>query len=145
MMYRWIQGTLVLCCSLAVFDLPSLAQLPPTPTNNSTLTTPIAPQVITVISGEALRIKVSNAVKFLPSPTEIAVFLDDLDITSQIQIEGQELVYQSSLLPLPIGDRTLTIYRTTTPDRWEPVATFAIKVVPDSASIATIPSTPPIP
>ncbi len=145
MMYRWIQGTLVLCCSLAVFDLPSPAQLPPTPTNNSTLTTPIAPQVITVKSGEVLRLKVPNAAKFLPSRSEVAVFLDDLDITSQIQIEGQELVYQSELLPLTIGDRTLTIYRTTTPDRWETIATFAIKIADGSSSIATIPPTPSTP
>ena len=144
-MYRWIQGTLVLCCSLAFFELPSLAQLPPLPANNSPVTTPIDPQIITVKSGEVLRVNISNVANFLPSPSEVAVFLDDLDITSQIQIEGQELVYQSSLLALPIGDRTLTIYRTTTPDRWEPVATFAVKVAPDSASIATIPQTPPIP
>ncbi|NJR32017.1 MAG: hypothetical protein HC778_03015 [Chamaesiphon sp. CSU_1_12] len=144
-MYRWIQGTLVLCCSLAFFELPSLAQLPPPPVNNSPLTTPIDPQVITVRSGEILRINISKLASFLPLPSETAVFLDDLDITSQIQIEGQELVYQSSLLALPIGDRTLTIYRTTTPDRWEPVATFAVKIAPDSASIANIPQTPPIP
>jgi hypothetical protein len=41
---------------------------------------------------------------------EIAVFLGNLDITSQIQIEGQELVYRSSLLPLPIGDRIFKLF-----------------------------------
>lgn len=139
-MYRWIQGTLVLCCSLAVFDLPSSAQLPPTPiNNNSTLTTPITPEVITAKSGEVLRFKVPNGANLLPSVTETAVFLGELDITSQIQREGQELVYQSTLLPLPIGDQILTIYRTTTPDRWESIATFPIKIEPESAAIATTP------
>jgi hypothetical protein len=127
-MYRWIQGTLVLCCSIALCELPTHAQLPPQPTNNSNS----IPTVITLKSGEMLRVKVEQ----LPAQTEIAVFLGDLDITSQIQREGQELVYKSTLLPLPIGEQTLTVYRTTTPDRWEPVATFAVKITPNSSQIA---------
>jgi hypothetical protein len=108
-MYRWIQGTVVLCCSIALCELPTFAQLPPKPINNSTS----IPSVITLKSGEILRVKVDR----LPALTEIAVFLGDLDITSQMQREGQELVYKSNLLPLPVGEQTLTVYRTTTPDR----------------------------
>jgi hypothetical protein len=142
-MYRWIQGTLVLCCSIVLFECPSLAQIPPTPTNtnNSTLTTPIAPAVVTVRSGESFRIKVNN----LPTQAQTAVFLGDLDITSQMQREGQELVYQSTLLSLPVGDRTLTVYRTTTPDRWESIATVVVKVEPAPSTVAAQreSSTPP--
>jgi hypothetical protein len=132
-MYRWIQGTLVLCCSIVLCELPTHAQLPPKPTNNSTLIAPTTPAVITLKSGESLRVKVDR----LPARSGIAIFLGDLDITSQIQREGQELVYKSTLLPLPIGEQTLTVYRTTTPDRWEPVATFSVKVEPNSSKIAT--------
>ncbi len=132
-MYRWIQGTLVLCCSIALCELPTRAQLPPKPTNNSTLIAPTTTQVITLKSGESLRVKVD----LLPAQTEIAVFLGDLDITSQMQREGQELVYKSTLLPLPIGEQTLTVYRTTTPDRWEPVATFSVKIAPNQSQVAT--------
>jgi hypothetical protein len=131
-MYRWIQGTLVLCCSIALCELPSLAQLPPSPTNNSTLIAP-TPSVITLKSGEILRVKVER----LPAQTETAVFLGDLDITSQMQREGQELVYKSTLLPLPVGEQTLTVYRTTTPDRWESIATFSVKIESNSSQIAT--------
>ncbi|WP_309744144.1 hypothetical protein [Chamaesiphon sp. OTE_20_metabat_361] len=132
-MYRWIQGTLVLCCSIALCELPTFAQLPPSPTNNSTLTEPTPSSVITLKSGGILRVKVDR----LPAQTEIAVFLGDLDITSQIQREGQELVYKSTLLPLPVGEQTLTVYRTTTPDRWEPVATFSVKIAPNNSQVAT--------
>ncbi|PSB58635.1 hypothetical protein [Chamaesiphon polymorphus] len=132
-MYRWIQGTLVLCCSIALCDRPSLAQATPSPKTNSTLIAPTPSSVITLKSGEILRVKVNR----LPAQTEIAVFLGDLDITSQMQREGQELVYKSTLLPLPIGEQTLTVYRTTTPDRWEPVATFSVKIAPNSSQIAT--------
>jgi hypothetical protein len=130
MMYHWIQGTLVLCCSIALYELPTFAQLPPSPTNNSTLIAP-TPSVITLKSGEILRVKVvgkPTGGNRLPAQTETAVFLGDLDITSQMQREGQELVYKSTLLPLPIGEQTLTVYRTTTPDRWESIATFSVKL-----------------
>jgi hypothetical protein len=132
-MYRWIQGTLVLCCSIALCEIPTRAQLPPKPTNNSTLIAPTTPPVITLKSGESLRVKVDR----LPAQSEIAVFLGDLDITSQMQREGQELVYKSTLLPLPVGEQTLTVYRTTTPDRWEPVATFSVKIAPNQSQVAT--------
>jgi hypothetical protein len=133
-MYRWVQGTLVLCCSIVLCECPSLAQIPSIPnhTNNSTLTTPIAPTVVTVRSGESFRIKVDN----LPTQAQTAVFLGNLDITSQMQREGQELVYRSSLLSLPVGDRTLTVYRTTTPDRWESIATVVVKVEPAPSTVA---------
>ncbi|AFY93278.1 hypothetical protein [Chamaesiphon minutus] len=132
-MYRWIQGTVVLCCSIALCALPTRAQLLPISKINLTLTTPILSPVITLKSGEILRVKVER----LPPQTEIAVFLGDLDITSQMQREGQELVYKSTFLPLPVGEQTLTVYRTTTPDRWEPVATFPVKITPNSSQIAT--------
>jgi hypothetical protein len=131
-MYRWIQGTLVLCCSIALCEPPTFAQLPPSPTNNSTLIAP-TPSVITLKSGEILRVKVDR----LPARSGIAVFLGDLDITSQMQREGQELVYKSTLLPLPIGQQTLTVYRTTTPDRWESIATFSVKIEPNQSQVAT--------
>jgi hypothetical protein len=139
-MYRWIQGTVVLCCSIALCELPTFAQLPPKPTNNSTLIAPTLPPVITLKSGEILRVKVvgkPTGGNRLPAQTEIAVFLGDLDITSQIQREGQELVYKSTLLPLPIGEQTLTVYRTTTTDRWETVATFSVKIAPNNSQVAT--------
>jgi hypothetical protein len=132
-MYRWIQGTVVLCCSIAFCHLPTRAQLPPNPTINLTLASPVLPSVITLRSGESLRVKVDR----LPAQTEVAVFLGDLDITSQIERVGEELVYKSTLLPLPIGDRILTVYRTTTPDRWDSIATFSVKITPNSSQIAT--------
>jgi hypothetical protein len=132
MRYRWIQGTLVLCCSIAIYELPTFAQLPPSPTNNSTLVAPTR-SVITLKSGGILRVKVDQ----LPAQTEIAVFLGDLDITSQMQREGQELIYKSTLSPLPVGEQTLTVYRTTTPDRWESIATFSVKIAPNQSQVAT--------
>jgi hypothetical protein len=157
LIYRWIQGTVVLCCS-AVFvggsgafasaiaspakTQPSLAQTPPIPTTNSTSLAQTTPKVIILKSGQILRVKVDLKADLLPSPTETAVFLGDLDITAQIQREGQEFVYQSSLLVLPIGEQTLTIYRTTNADNWESIATFTVKIEADTPITTTPPATP---
>ncbi len=132
-MYRWLQVPVVLCSSIALCELPTFAQLPPKPINNSTLIAPSTPAVITLKSGENLRVKIDR----LPAQTEIAVFLGDLDITSQMQRVGQELVYQSTLLPLPSGEKTLTVYRTITPARWQTIATFLVKIAPNQNQIAT--------
>jgi hypothetical protein len=127
-MYRWMKGTLVLCCSLAMFDRPSQAQLPPIPTTNSTSIAPTTAKVINLKLGEVLRVKVTDIVSPLPAPGETAIFLGDLDITSQMQRKGDEFVYKSDLLPLAIGEQTLTIYRNTTPEKWESIATFLVKI-----------------
>jgi hypothetical protein len=129
-MYRWMKGTLVLCCSLAMFSQPSQAQLPPIPTTNSNSIAPTTAKVINLKLGEVLRVKIAELASPLPVPAETAIFLGDLDITSQMQREGDEFVYKSELLPLTIGEKTLTIYRTTIPEKWESIGTFLIKIEP---------------
>jgi hypothetical protein len=129
-MYRWIKGTLVLCCSLAMFSRPSQAQLPPIPTTNSTSISPTTAKVINLKLGEVLRVKIADLASPLAVPAETAIFLGDLDITSQMQREGDEFVYKSELLPLTIGEKTLAFYRTITPDKWESIATFLVKIEP---------------
>jgi hypothetical protein len=78
--------------------------------------------------GEVLRVKITDLATPLPVASEIAIFLGDVDITSQMQREGDEFVYKSDLLPLAIGEQTLTIYRTTIPEKWESIATFLVKI-----------------
>jgi hypothetical protein len=136
-MYRWMKGTLVLCCSLAMFDRPIQAQLPPIPTINSTSISPTTAKVVNLKLGEVLRIKIAELAIPLPAPTETAIFLGDLDITSQMQREGDDFVYKSELLPLTIGEKILTFYRTTIPEKWESIATFLVKIEPNLAPSPT--------
>jgi hypothetical protein len=101
-------------------------------------TTPVA-KTIDLKVGEVLRVAVP---KLPPNPTgKIAVFLGDTDITSQVEIQGNEIVYRSSLVPLPIGEQTLTVYSTLITDFWDTLATFRIKVAPAIAGVPTPPST----
>jgi hypothetical protein len=84
--------------------------------------------------GEVLRIKVPQ---LPPNPSgKIAVLLGSTDITSQVEIEGNELVYRSSLIPLTIGTQTLTVYQKSL-DLWQPLATFSIRVEAGSAQTTT--------
>jgi hypothetical protein len=120
-MYKEVYLSLVLLWAgyLGWLQLPVCAQTP-IPSTSS----PAVPKVITVKTGEILRVKVNSLLLGQP----IAVFLGDTDITAQIKIEGQELVYQSDLLPLPVGEQLLTVYLTQSTDRWETLATFQLKV-----------------
>jgi hypothetical protein len=107
-MYRWMKGTLVLCCSLAMFvgvaslseNRPSQAQLPPILTTNSNSIAPATAKVINLKLSEVLRVRIADLPSRLPAPGETAIFLGDVDITSQMQREGDEFVYKSELLPL---------------------------------------------
>jgi hypothetical protein len=85
--------------------------------------------------GEVLRVKVAE----LPTNPngEIAIWLGDTDITSQVEIDGNELVYRSSLVPLNIGEQTLTVYQTPSSEQWRTLATFRIKVEPALAQAPT--------
>jgi hypothetical protein len=87
-------------------------------------------QKIDLKVGGVLRVKVPQ----LPlNPSEqIAVLLGNTDITSQVEIVGNELIYRSSLIPLTVGTQTLTIYQKS--NRWQPLATFSIRVEPGSAT-----------
>jgi hypothetical protein len=123
--------------------LPTLAQdsMANPPSSQIETTT----QKIDLKVGEVLRVKVPQ---LPPDPSgQIAVLLGSTDITSQVEIEGNELVYRSSLIPLTVGTQTLTVYQKS-PDRWQPLATFSISVEPGSDRATTSGSTttePPSP
>jgi hypothetical protein len=134
-MYRWIYIiSLGFWCYGCLVKIPVLAQVQPSTPAPSV--SPQDPKIVTVKTGEVLRVKV-DALK-LNQP--IAVFLGDTDVTAKIKIEGQELVYQSNLLPLPVGEQPLTIYLTKSADNWETLATFLIKVEPAITQSPTAPA-----
>lgn len=85
-----------------------------------------------VRAGAEIRLKLDR----LPNSNEgtLAVFLDQTDITSQIQLTGNELVYQPTLLPLTPGDYTVTLYLVKANNQWHEFATVPIKVEPIAAS-----------
>jgi hypothetical protein len=91
------------------------------PIETSTISSPIDLKM-----GEVLRVKVAE----LPAEPEgkIAVLLGNTDITSQVEINGQEIIYRSTLIPLSIGSQELTIYQTLSADNWKKLAVFQIKV-----------------
>ncbi len=133
-MYRW--GYLIslgFWCWGCLVKIPVLAQVPPS--TPSPIASPQVAKIVTIKTGEVLRVKVD--LFNLNQP--IAVFLGDIDVTAKIKIEGQELVYQSNLLPLPVGEQPLTIYLTKSADNWETLATFLIKVEPAVAQSPTLP------
>jgi hypothetical protein len=142
-MRRW--GYLIslgLWCYGCFIKIPVLAQVEPSIPNP--IISPQGARIVTIKVGEVLRVKVDS----LKLNQPIAVFLGDTDVTAKIKIEGQELVYQSNLLPLPVGEQPLTIYLTKSADNWETLATFLIKVEPTVAQSPTPPandSTPSTP
>jgi hypothetical protein len=110
-----------------VNSFPVWAQdsIPNPPANQIETTTT---QKIDLKVGEVLRVKVPQ---LGTNPTaKIAVLLGDTDITSQIEIEGDELVYRSSLVPLNVGSQTLKVFQITAVDRWNEIATFRLEVQP---------------
>jgi hypothetical protein len=134
-MRRW--GYLIslgLWCCGCIINIPVLAQVEPSTPNQ--VVSPQGAKIVTVKMGEILRIKVDS----LKLNQPIAVFLGETDVTAKIKIEGQELVYQSNLLPLPIGEQPLTIYLTKSADNWETLATFLIKVEPAVTQSPTAPA-----
>lgn len=115
-------------------SMPALAQDSTTISPSSQIET--TAQKIDLKVGEVLRVKVPQ----LPAnPSgKISVLLGSTDITSQVEIEGNELIYRSSLIPLTVGTETLTVYQKS-PNRWQPLATFNVRVEPGlaPAQIAT--------
>lgn len=94
--------------------------------------------------GEAIQFKLDR----LPNPNEgtLAVFLDQTDITSQVQQTGVEFVYQPTLIPLAPGDHAVTVYLIKPGNVWTEFAIFAIKVEsaqPAQPTPSPIPTQPP--
>jgi hypothetical protein len=140
-MNNWFKGFLWLSSLYWFNPIPCWAQdaiANPPPSQVKTTAKSIDLQV-----GEVLRVKVA---KLPTNPRgKIAVLLGNTDITSQIEIEGDELVYRSSLVPLTIGEQTLTVYQIPTTDRWNIIATFRISVKPALAQAPTPTDTKPSP
>jgi hypothetical protein len=132
-MKSWLKYFLWLYALCWFNTIPSWAQEPITNPPPSEVKT--SSKSIDLKVGEVLRVKVPQ----LPSnPTgKIAVWLGNIDITSQIEIDGDELVYRSSLIPLNIGEQTLTVYQLQSEDRWDTLATFQLKVNPNLAQAST--------
>ncbi len=89
------------------------------------------PTVLTVRSTEEIRLKLAH----LPTTNEgtLSVFLNQVDVTSQVAITGNELVYRSRLLPLTPGEHTLTVYMVKSAEQWIVLETFVLKVDPTTA------------
>jgi hypothetical protein len=128
-MKNWLKSFLWLSLLCWFNPMPSWAQEP--------ITNPPTSQVETTLKsidlkvGEVLRVKVAQ----LPSNPlgKIAVLLGTSDITSQIEIDGNELVYRANLVPLNIGEQTLTVYNIQSADRWKIIDKFQIRVEPTLA------------
>ena len=74
------------------------------------------PKLINLRVNETLRVKIPQ---LSSNPTDkIAVILGGVDITSQVDFDGKELIYKSSLAPLPIGEQILTVYTIKSTDIW---------------------------
>ncbi|PSB02462.1 hypothetical protein [Merismopedia glauca] len=137
-MQRWISvclGTLG-CINIGAIAAAQTPTPNPTPSPESVVS-PVT--TINLKPGEALRVKLDR----IPATTEgkLAVFVDNTDVTSQVQIIGNEIVYQSQILPLSTGEHQLTVYLVKSVDAWEAIATFPIKVT--DANIPIPATTPP--
>lgn len=137
-MNNWCKGLLCLSSLYWLNTIPAWAQdLPSNPPPSQLETTA---KSIDLKVGDVLRVKVAE----LPTnPSgQIAVLLGNTDITSQIEIEGNELIYRSSLVPLSVGEQTLTVYQKS-PNLWRTLATFRINVQPGLAQVPTPTDTTP--
>lgn len=66
----------------------------------------------------------------LPTPSEgqLALFIDNIDVTALIKIEGNRVIYEPRLLPLPNGESTVTLYLVTLEATRLPIAQFPLVV-----------------
>lgn len=66
----------------------------------------------------------------LPTPSEgqLALFIDNIDVTALIKIEGNRVIYEPRLLPLPNGESTVTLYLFTLEATRLPIAQFPLVV-----------------
>lgn len=66
----------------------------------------------------------------LPPPSEgqLALFIDNIDVTALIKIEGNRVIYEPRLLPLPNGESTVTLYLVTLEATRQSIAQFPLVV-----------------
>ncbi|MBW4542801.1 MAG: hypothetical protein KME43_27295 [Myxacorys chilensis ATA2-1-KO14] len=134
-------GLLVWSC-LGISPVFAQSQLPQL--RSLTVPTTIAQQPNTqrtptiVRPGETLRLKLDR----LPTEGTLAIFLDQTDITSQVQQTATEFVYQPTLFPIASGDHTVTFYIVKPGNQWSEFTTFSIKVEESPPPSSTPPQSP---
>ena len=72
-----------------------------------------------------------------PSEGSLALFIGDTDVTRLFVSSGTKLSYTPKLFPLPLGDTTFTVYRVSSVNQWEQIATFPLHVGTTEPVVAT--------
>ena len=74
----------------------------------------------------------------------VAVLIDRSDVTSLFIIDGTRLVYSPTLVPLPLGESQVIVYRTGNDNAWRELGRFQLHVVKDKLPPTKAPTeTPP--
>lgn len=58
----------------------------------------------------------------------IIVFINETDVSALITQNSDELIYLPSVVPLPVGENHLKVYRAVTDDDWREIGDFVLKV-----------------
>lgn len=73
-----------------------------------------------------LELKLSRTVK--AGEGKVTVFLNEIDITSLIKVNGDTLIYSPSVSPLPTGENLVKVYLAVTDEDWKELADFKLLV-----------------
>ena len=84
----------------------------------------------TVASFESIELELSRPVE--TSEGRMAVLIGSSDLTSLFTVSGKKLTYNAKVLPLPLGESSLTVYLISPAAEWKEIARFPIRVSNDS-------------
>lgn len=73
-----------------------------------------------------IELRLSREVK--PAEGRLAIFIAQTDVTSLFTPLKQTLTYHRKILPLPLGENTLTVYMVSPAERWQEIARFTLRV-----------------
>jgi hypothetical protein len=108
----------------------------------------VTPLTVTTSFGTAplaadARVELHLSRPLVPSEGALAIFIGETDMTGLFVTSGTKLGYTPNLLPLPLGETTVTVYLISPANQWEQIATFPLRVganEPPAGTAAAMPS-----
>ncbi len=127
---------IVACCLAAItgvfwFQAITHAQEGLSVTTNFDARTPITPDT-------PIELRLSRTLK--ADEGRVAVIISRADVTSLFIIDGTRMVYSPALVPLPLGDSQVVVYRVNPNGAWQELAHFSLHVVKEKPTSTPAPT-----
>lgn len=87
---------------------------------------------------DKIELKLSRELK--KSEGRLAIFIAQTDLTSLFTPLNQTLTYNRKILPLPLGENSLTVYLVSPAEQWQEIARFTLRVTAPSTKQQTTPT-----